>query len=418
MLADSGFDSGNASSTNAGYDIITAPASPYTAGWTHLGAKNAIGVLVGRASYPIQLAGTVTCTGSLAATSIVSGAFDTSAAATLGLGITNATTITIGRTGQTVSHPGNATVTGTLGVTGAATLGSVVTGAIDTSAAAVFNLGITNATTITIGRTGQSVSLPGNVSITGTGTVGGVATFGGQVTFNPVTAATAGATRQNSITELFRYSYWNGSAAITTNGYSLVSAPSSAAASVGDLVFYSAGTTEKMRLTAAGHLTVVGDIATGATQHLFTRYIDTAGADSIDLGTANATGVNIGRSGYTTTIVQAPWVEVGSGGAPAFDYYWGNYGAGTSTAAFFKDSCGIVHIKGTVGGGKTGGYQIFILPAGYRPAGESYFACAWYDTNLAAYSTYTLDIDTAGYLFPNIPDSTMIMLDGITFRAA
>ena len=65
----------------------------------------------------------------------------------------------------------------------------------------------------------------------------------------------------------------------------------------------------------------------------------------------------------------ATWREIGGGGEPAFENNWVNFGAAHNTAAFYKDACGIVHIKGLVKDG-TIGQTIFTLPVGYRPRGS------------------------------------------------
>lgn len=57
--------------------------------------------------------------------------------------------------------------------------------------------------------------------------------------------------------------------------------------------------------------------------------------------------------------------EVGAPGEPAFQSLWGNFGHGLTTAGFYKDPFGIVHLEGAVVGDSTG--LVFILPAGYRP---------------------------------------------------
>jgi len=62
----------------------------------------------------------------------------------------------------------------------------------------------------------------------------------------------------------------------------------------------------------------------------------------------------------------ATWREAGDPGEPAFENSWVNYGGVWDTAAFYKDACGIVHIKGFVKSG-TIGQTVFTLPVGYRP---------------------------------------------------
>ena len=53
----------------------------------------------------------------------------------------------------------------------------------------------------------------------------------------------------------------------------------------------------------------------------------------------------------------------------SFQSGWVNYGGSYNPAGYFKDSLGIVHLRGLVKSGKIGNNQtIFTLPAGYRPA--------------------------------------------------
>jgi hypothetical protein len=64
---------------------------------------------------------------------------------------------------------------------------------------------------------------------------------------------------------------------------------------------------------------------------------------------------------------------VGTTGEPPFENGWTNFGGPWSTAGFFKDGLGFVHLKGTIRAGATGnGNTAFTLPVGYRPA-ESLF---------------------------------------------
>ena len=52
--------------------------------------------------------------------------------------------------------------------------------------------------------------------------------------------------------------------------------------------------------------------------------------------------------------------------APTLLNTWANVGAGFATAGYYKDACGIVHLRGLVTGGTAS--TIVTLPAGYRPA--------------------------------------------------
>jgi hypothetical protein len=58
--------------------------------------------------------------------------------------------------------------------------------------------------------------------------------------------------------------------------------------------------------------------------------------------------------------------EVGTAGEIPFQNGATNFGAGFSTAAYFKDNDGIVHLKGTVRANN--GTVAFTLPPGYRPS--------------------------------------------------
>ncbi len=96
---------------------------------------------------------------------------------------------------------------------------------------------------------------------------------------------------------------------------------------------------------------------------------------------------------------------------PAFLNRWHNYGSGYNTAGYFKDSMGMVHLKGLVAGG-LGGTTIFVLPVGYRPAAEQlHVTCT--NNNTAG----RLDIRPSGELVVVAGDSAWFSLDGVTFRA-
>jgi hypothetical protein len=59
------------------------------------------------------------------------------------------------------------------------------------------------------------------------------------------------------------------------------------------------------------------------------------------------------------------WHVIGAAGEPAFQNGWTNYSlASYPAAAFWKDSAGIVHLRGLVAG--SGLNTIFTLPAGFR----------------------------------------------------
>jgi hypothetical protein len=66
--------------------------------------------------------------------------------------------------------------------------------------------------------------------------------------------------------------------------------------------------------------------------------------------------------------------EIGAPGEPPFQNGWSNFSATFSSAAFYMDDLGVVHLKGALAG--TSGTVAFTLPAGYRPALELFLPLA------------------------------------------
>ncbi len=102
------------------------------------------------------------------------------------------------------------------------------------------------------------------------------------------------------------------------------------------------------------------------------------------------------------------WHEVGSAGQPAFESGWSNFGSGFSTMAFAKDSAGWVHLKGTITGG-TFITDIFVLPAGYRPA-QNLFLPVAVQRNAYIYNTGAVQLAQSG-------SEINAGFDGIAFKA-
>jgi hypothetical protein len=105
------------------------------------------------------------------------------------------------------------------------------------------------------------------------------------------------------------------------------------------------------------------------------------------------------------------WHLVGAPSEPGFQNGWNNVGGSYSTAAYFKDLEGIVHLRGSVTAGISP--TIFTLPAGYRPSGIEGFAIL---ANGGSPQVGSIAI---------LPDGTIqrnsglqpFALDGISFRA-
>lgn len=89
---------------------------------------------------------------------------------------------------------------------------------------------------------------------------------------------------------------------------------------------------------------------------------------------------------------------------------WVNYGAPFSDAKYFKDDFGIVHLKGMVKNGSSGGFAIFILPSGYRPVESEVFAIHT-DTGHGV-----VTIDSSGNVLHVSGGTGLSSLSGITFK--
>ena len=116
--------------------------------------------------------------------------------------------------------------------------------------------------------------------------------------------------------------------------------------------------------------------------------------------------------GLRATIAQEEWHEVGALGEPAFLNSWADYGGGEATAAYYRDTIGEVHLKGTVHSG-TIGAQIFTLPSGYRPEAGRAFAT---QANLLHAVAYVA-ADGSVYALTGSNVSSFA-LDCVSFRAA
>src|SRR4051794_351423 len=130
---------------------------------------------------------------------------------------------------------------------------------------------------------------------------------------------------------------------------------------------------------------------------------------------------------------QDPFNEVGDADGPGWAHYTSGPGdpghdaaqnfdsSGHSTGAFYRDSFGVVHLKGVLKPGfdTCGGLlYVFTLPAGYRPSRRTVFATM--QTNDQA---TRINVDSDGFVSWEHPyrcttvAGDWFTLDGITFRA-
>jgi hypothetical protein len=148
--------------------------------------------------------GNATFGGTITGPSVAATVFsiDNGNASAINIGGATATTLNLGRSGQTQALLGNGTVAGTfgvsgattlsstLGVTGNTTLGGTLTGpaaatfTIDSGGVNAINIGGTNATTLNLGKSGQTQALLGNGTVAGTLGVTGATTLTGTLTAN------------------------------------------------------------------------------------------------------------------------------------------------------------------------------------------------------------------------------------------
>jgi len=111
-------------------------------------------------------------------------------------------------------------------------------------------------------------------------------------------------------------------------------------------------------------------------------------------------------------ILQENWKEVGASGSPAFQSGWTNYSTTFNTAGYFKDSLGIVHLKGLVKNGVIGDAQtIFTLPVGFQPLKRELHVVFTND------QAGRLDILENGRVVPVQGGPAWFSLDGVSFRA-
>ena len=139
-------------------------------------------------------------------------------------------------------------------------------------------------------------------------------------------------------------------------------------------------------------------------------------------------------SAQFATTASEPWRLVGASGQPAFGLglrptpMWENFDDAHNSAAFYKDSTGVVHVRGLVrwinNTGNTGTVRlacntnnaIFTLPQGYRPARREVLLTVVNDTPIR------INIDSNGGIYPcnqtrDWTSSDWISIDGISFRA-
>jgi hypothetical protein len=139
------------------------------------------------------------------------------------------------------------------------------------------------------------------------------------------------------------------------------------------------------------------------TKFLIKRHLnDMAGVTTFAIDGFNG---NISLEG---TIQSEPFI------APTLINGFTNYGNGFSTAAYFKDKLGQVHLRGLVNNaGSPVGLILFTLPAGYRPSTSGTLIFMTGNNN----NMCRIDISVDGNVIATTGSAGWICLDGIAFRA-
>ncbi len=133
---------------------------------------------------------------------------------------------------------------------------------------------------------------------------------------------------------------------------------------------------------------------------------------------------NLGRTPRSLTIAQIRLDQPGAAYASeswqvvastSFLNGWTNYDTAVhNSAAYWKDPMGVVHLRGVIMSGTfntdaTG--QVFLLPAGFRPARHEVFAAA--SSSLGEARVYS-----TGYVHAVGGNNSYFSLDGMSFRAS
>jgi hypothetical protein len=88
---------------------------------------------------------------------------------------------------------------------------------------------------------------------------------------------------------------------------------------------------------------------------------------------------------------------------------WVQFGAPYPTVQYYKDSIGVVHLRGCVKSG-TIGIPITVLPVGYRPG----YSCSFSTPSNTGVGIMVVQTD--GTIMPAVGSNSSLLLDGISFR--
>lgn len=137
-----------------------------------------------------------------------------------------------------------------------------------------------------------------------------------------------------------------------------------------------------------------------------TAKIIDANVTTAKIADSNVTTAKIGNNQVTAAKieVQQTWI------APTLLNGWANFGSGFYTAGYYKDSLGIVHLRGLVKSGSLN-TAIYNLPAGYRPS-ATFYTCSNANGAFAE-----LQITATGDIKQGVGSTAAFSMDNISFKA-
>ncbi|PAD78019.1 hypothetical protein [Paenibacillus campinasensis] len=121
---------------------------------------------------------------------------------------------------------------------------------------------------------------------------------------------------------------------------------------------------------------------------------------------------------HRVSVVEQKKVEKDAPGwiAPTLLNGWENYGGSFTKAGYYKDSAGIVHLKGLIKfGTAVAGTLLFTLPEGYRPNAVMIFPVS--SNNGSQNVLARLDVTSTGSVIFNSGGNSWFSLDGVHFLA-
>lgn len=167
-----------------------------------------------------------------------------------------------------------------------------------------------------------------------------------------------------------------------------------------------------------------------ATTPWFRYFVDVGGSVNLSQGVTGTLAIANGGTGTTaatgtgsvvlsntpsiaspvltgTSVIQA--IAQVPMNAPVYQNGWADLGGANQVGGYYKDSFGVVHLRGVIISG-TIGLTAFTLPAGFRPLANEVFA-------VASNTIYgQLAVKSDGTVIPAVGSNLLFSLSGVSFR--